>query len=64
MTGLKLRHIPGSRSMRILWLLEEIGSDYELEVIEKGTSLIDALSPVAHVPALRDGRVNTKRCEC
>ncbi len=57
MTGLKLRHIPGSRSMRILWLLEEIGSDYELEVIEKGTPLMDALNPVAHVPSLRDGRV-------
>lgn len=55
MTNLKLRHIPRSRSMRILWLLEEIGCDYELEVVNKGGSLVHALGPIARVPALRDG---------
>ena len=28
---MKLHHVPGSRSCRVRWLLEELGLDYELE---------------------------------
>ena len=59
---IRLHHIQGSRSMRILWLLEELGLDYDL----RGWSLTDgslrtaefvALSPAARIPALEiDGR--------
>ena len=41
--------------MRILWLLEEIGCDYKLEVVEKELSLDEALAPIRRVPALQDG---------
>lgn len=57
MAELELRHIPWSRSLRILWLLEEIGCDYDLEIVKEGDSLHDALCPVARVPALRDGDI-------
>lgn len=59
---IRLHHVPGSRSMRVLWLLEEIGLPYEL----KTWSLTDgslrggdflAMSPAGRVPALEiDGR--------
>lgn len=59
---IRLHHIPGSRSDRVLWLLEELGLDCEVRI----WSLTDgslrspefrALSPGARVPALDiDGR--------
>ncbi|MDP5305717.1 glutathione S-transferase family protein [Paracoccus spongiarum] len=59
---IRLHHVPGSRSMRVLWLLEELGLPCELRV----WSLTDgglrsaefrALSPAGRVPALEiDGR--------
>ena len=58
-----LHHIPYSRSMRIMWLLEEMGLDYEVETyaITDG-SLRDpaylAKSPGGRAPALEiDGQV-------
>lgn len=60
---IRLHHVPGSRSMRVLWLLEELG--LEAEVVT--WSLTDgrlrsaefrALSPAGRIPALEiDGRV-------
>ncbi|UFM63592.1 glutathione S-transferase [Paracoccus sp. MA] len=57
-----LHHVPGSRSMRVLWLIEELGLDCELRL----WSLTDgglrspefrALSPAGRIPALEvDGR--------
>ena len=59
---IRLHHIPGSRSMRVLWLLEELGLPYEIRL----WSLTDgslrsaeflAMSPAGRVPALEiDGR--------
>lgn len=59
---IRLHHIPGSRSMRVLWLLEELGLDCEL----RSWSLTDgslrspefrALSPAGRIPALEiDGQ--------
>lgn len=58
-----LHHIPGSRSHRVLWLLEELDEEAEIRV----WSLTDgslrspefrALSPAGRIPALEiDGRV-------
>lgn len=54
---IRLHHIPGSRSMRVLWLLEEMGLPCELQ----NWSLTDgslrspdfrALSPAGRIPAL------------
>ncbi|MGD9918101.1 MAG: glutathione S-transferase family protein [Paenirhodobacter sp.] len=60
---IRLHHVPGSRSMRVLWLLEELGETVDL----RSWSLTDgglrsaefrALSPAGRVPALEiDGRV-------
>ncbi|WP_199259594.1 glutathione S-transferase family protein [Paracoccus binzhouensis] len=57
-----LHHVPGSRSMRVLWLIEELGLDCQLRL----WSLTDgslrsaefrALSPAGRIPALEiDGR--------
>lgn len=59
---IRLHHVPGSRSMRVLWLLEELDLPYEVTA----WSLTDgslrrpefrALSPAGRVPALEiDGR--------
>jgi glutathione S-transferase len=55
-----LHHVSGSRSVRVRWLLEELGLDYELERY----SLTDGSlktpeyrekSPLGKVPALHDG---------
>lgn len=60
---IRLHHVPGSRSMRVLWLLEELDEEAEIRL----WSLTDgslrspefrALSPAGRVPALEvDGRV-------
>ncbi len=60
---IRLHHVAQARSFRVLWLLEELGLDYEL----RHWSFFDrsmrgeefrALSPAARVPALEiDGRV-------
>lgn len=59
---IRLHHIPGSRSVRVLWLLEELGLDCDLQ----NWSLTDgslrrpefvAMSPAGRIPALEiDGR--------
>ncbi len=62
---LKLYHAPRSRSLRVLWLLEELGVDYELELIpfrkllagEHRTPDYLALHPLGEVPLLRDGEL-------
>lgn len=60
---MRLHHIPGSRSVRVLWLLRELGESPEIRT----WSLTDgslrspefrALSPAGRIPALEvDGRV-------
>lgn len=54
---IRLHHVPGSRSFRILWLLEELGLSYELRdyrLDDGSTRRPDflALSPAGRVPAL------------
>ena len=54
---IRLHHVPGSRSMRVLWLLEELGLDAEI----REWSMTDgslrspefrAMSPAGRIPAL------------
>ena len=54
---IKLFHAKGSRSVRIIWLFEELGLDYELVVLERGKPNPDFVeaSPFAKLPAIKDG---------
>ena len=55
---IKLYHIPRTRSVRIIWLLEELGLDYEVEVLTGDAKRAPAflkISPFGKVPAIEDG---------
>ena len=57
MTGFVLHHVPGSRSFRVLWMLEELGLDYEVvrHSIRDGSLRapeVLAVSPAGRAPAL------------
>lgn len=57
---LKIYHIPNARSVRVRWLMEELGLPYELETMELGGDALKAAdylktSPLGKVPALKDG---------
>lgn len=56
---MKIHHVPGSRSCRVLWLLEELGLEYTVEQ----RSILDgslrtpeylALNPLGRVPTIED----------
>ena len=53
---IRLHHCPQTRSMRTLWLLEELGVDYALQVWSFGKDLRSdaflSLNPAGRVPAL------------
>ncbi len=60
MTDLTVYHVPGSRSLRSVWLLHELGVDFtvrempfDLRVLRTPDYL--AVSPLGRVPALRHG---------
>tara|TARA_B100000029_G_scaffold240289_1_gene237460 strand:- start:1 stop:609 length:609 start_codon:yes stop_codon:yes gene_type:complete len=54
---IKLFHATGSRSVRIIWLFEELGLDYDLVQLERGKNNPDfaEASPFAKIPAIKDG---------
>lgn len=57
---MKLYHVARTRSVRVLWLLEELGLDYQLETMPfdpKALQSVDylELSPFGKVPVLVDG---------
>ena len=57
---IRLYHAPLSRSVRIVWLLEELGLPYELETAELVTPTPEPFAqktPFGKVPALEDGDV-------
>lgn len=59
---MKLYHAPGTRSVRIVWLLEELGLPYELELHKLGDPGMRSpeylkVHPMGRVPALEDGDV-------
>jgi glutathione S-transferase len=54
-------HLVGSRSDRLIWLLEELGLDYEVQAFDRepetgrAPAEMKALHPMAKAPMLRDG---------
>ena len=60
---MKLYWAPQTRSGRAIWMLEELGVDYDLELVDiRGEDRSDseaflATSPMGKVPALEDGDV-------
>ena len=57
---IRLYHAPQSRSVRVLWLLEELGLPYELETIElkpPAPRPFAQSTPLGKVPVLEDGEV-------
>ncbi len=60
---MKIYHSPNTRSVRIIWLCEELGLDYELELFKLGDPAMRApdylnVHPMGRVPALDDGAVS------
>ena len=59
---MKIYHAPNTRSVRILWLFEELGLPYELEHYSLGdpemrTPEYRKIHPMGRVPVLEDGAV-------
>jgi glutathione S-transferase len=60
---LKLHHLNNSRSQRILWLLEELGLDYEIVPYQRdaATNLappaLMAVHPLGKSPVIEDGKI-------
>ncbi len=57
---MKLYHCSKTRSVRVLWLLEELGLDYELETLDFDPRVLNGpdylpINPFGTVPALVDG---------
>ncbi len=59
---MKIYHAPNTRSVRIVWLMEELGLPYEIERFKLGDAAMRApdyikVHPMGRVPALEDGDV-------
>lgn len=59
---MKLYHVPGSRSARVLWLLIELGLEYEVETLSLADGSLRqpqylALNPLGRVPTFEDAGV-------
>lgn len=57
---IKLYYAPRTRSVRILWLLEELGLPYELERVEfapPATRFFGQQTPLGKLPTIEDGDV-------
>jgi glutathione S-transferase len=54
---LQIFHIPNTRSLRVLWLAEEMGLPYEIkaETFRQPSAELLAANPSGKVPAIRDG---------
>ncbi|MCI4680725.1 glutathione S-transferase family protein [Rhodoblastus acidophilus] len=57
---MRLYWAPNTRSLRVLWLLEEIGAPYERVLVDlknggQRTPAFHAVNPMEKVPALQDG---------
>ncbi|MGB3809926.1 MAG: glutathione S-transferase family protein [Parvibaculum sp.] len=56
---LKVYHAPNTRSIRVLWLLEELGTPYEKETVEFDPKYLQsdaylAINPLGKLPAIND----------
>jgi glutathione S-transferase len=57
---IKIYHVPRTRSLRVIWLCEELGIPYEVIPIDfspayRATAEYRRLNPVGKVPAIADG---------
>ena len=57
---LKIYHVKGTRAIRVIWLCEELGVPYEVEVISFAPDFRQsdewrAKNPTGKVPAMDDG---------
>ena len=57
---MKLHHAPNTRSVRVVWLLEELGLSYDLELYKLGDPGMRSpeylkVHPMGRVPVLEDG---------
>ncbi|MEZ5557583.1 MAG: glutathione S-transferase [Pseudomonadales bacterium] len=57
---LKIYHVPGTRSVRVIWLCEELDLDYEVIAVDfsqafRASPEWRARNPVGKVPVLEDG---------
>jgi glutathione S-transferase len=63
---MKLWHCVGARSLRALWTLEELGFDYELEVMPFPPRVFQRdyleVNPSARFPSSRTGVAMTESC--
>ena len=55
-----VHHLSNSRSQRILWMLEELGLDYEVKRYEREPSMqapasLKAVHPLGKSPVITDG---------
>jgi glutathione S-transferase len=61
MTKLKLYHCKAARSLRPLWMLEELGLDYDLTVLPFPPRVLQkdylAINPLGTIPYFEDGNV-------
>jgi glutathione S-transferase/3-isopropylmalate dehydratase len=59
MSMLKIFHSPRARSLRILWLCEELGLPYEIVAVKIGEPSAEllAVNPLKSLPTLQDGAV-------
>ncbi len=60
---IKIYHAPFARSLRVIWLLEELGLPYEVEKVEFNKANLNspeylAVHPLGKVPAIDDGEVH------
>ena len=59
---MKLYFAPKSRAVRIAWLLEELGLEYELEYFKVGDKILRSaeykkIHPMGRIPVLEDGKI-------
>jgi glutathione S-transferase len=60
---IRFYHAPGTRGVRPIWLCEELGINYEVEMIEftkeyRETPAWRKISPLGKVPVMRDSEAN------
>jgi glutathione S-transferase len=46
---------PRTRTMRVLWMLEELGEEYQIDPASPRSAAVMAANPLGKVPALMDG---------
>ncbi len=51
----KVIGLPRTRTMRVLWMLEELGADYEIEPARPHSDPVTVGNPGGKVPVLQDG---------